>query len=97
MNDKPKPCSFCEVDPHEHQAHYTCKTPYCPANGGVYVTLGIWNYRPLENKLKDAIQELLKAIEFSIDKDLKRYLITARLKEARATVHRILGIAKTKK
>lgn len=84
MNVNSKLCPLCGSDPVT-----TYLGVYCSGQQNTKCILRRdpieqkdWNNRPLEDKLKKAIDILLGAIIFSRDKNLARHIITSRMKEA---------------
>lgn len=94
-SEKLKPCPFCGSVATDLITEAYCSNPNCAISGqGFYVAE--WNKRPLEEKLKKAIDTLNEAVKFSEDKNLNRHVITARMKEAQKSVIKLLGIATAK-
>jgi hypothetical protein len=94
MTEKPKPCPFCGANPrtisdqyYSHNTYY-CENDDCSSDGAF--KLEEWNNRPVEQKLKDAIQKMLNGINFALDQNFSRKIICIRLVECRKEAIKLL-------
>jgi len=103
--DKIKPCPFCGIHPevfddslHPEGArvYVKCGHNSCIGSSKAYWNTKEWNTRPQEQLLKNALDQLLRAIELSYDENYSRRTINARFREAVSEVKRVLGVAKVK-
>ena len=100
MEIKLKPCPFCGKNPKHLDTpsgiFAKCSDELCVAGLGDFFYCDTWNYRPLENKLKKAIDKLTSAMDLALDNAVTHRAKHARLKFALEESRKILGIVKTK-
>lgn len=83
-----RPCPFCaSKDISIAESHAFCEC-------GASAYLEEWNNRPLENRLKKAIDIMLKAIEFCQDMAYTKTVMRERLKNARSQAIKVLTLHK---
>lgn len=100
MSDvKIKPCPFCAKEPKSEtigtSVYVKCSDDGCIAGQDSTFHIDTWNDRPLEEKLKSAIQKMLNGIDFALDESFSRRTVSSRLKECRSEAIKLL-VAKTK-
>ena len=83
-----KPCPFCGGS----DLKFENDEIFCDC--GVVAVAGWWNNRPLETRLKTAIDVMLKAIEFCQDMAYTKTVMRERLKNARSQAIKVLTLHK---
>jgi len=96
-----KPCPFCgsiadSLDT-PSGVFARCSQVGCIAGQEEYFYIETWNERPLENRLKKAIDIMLKAIEFAQDMTFTKTVIRERLKNSRKEAIKILTASNSEK
>ena len=83
-----KPCPFCGG------SDLKLENDDVVCDCGVVAVAGWWNNRPLETRLKTAIDVMLKAIEFCQDMAYTKTVMRERLKNARSQAIKVLTLHK---